>query len=279
MNEYRPSPSDEFKRYISGVFTRASTLYDHVGPKLFSYFGERLVDFADIREGAHVLDVASGRGAVLFPASNAASSTGEVIGIDIAEGMIEHTRNEISHLGIANARVLQMDAENLVFQDAAFDNVLCGLGLFFFPNLDGALAEFRRVLKPGGQFVSSTFQTLEDERMERWRELNEAFKDNVRPAPIAERKMLGSEDEIRESLSLAGFVEIEIATDQRTFYFSSEEEWWQSAWSTGFRSLLERMDAETLANYKKQMAEVILEETEHGIPETWHLFYTKARKP
>ena len=41
-----------------------------------------------------------------------------------------------------------MDAENLDFPASFFDFVLCGFALQFFPHLDRALEEFRRVLKP-----------------------------------------------------------------------------------------------------------------------------------
>jgi hypothetical protein len=44
-------------------------MYDRVGPRFFSHFGRRLVALAQIPSGAHVLDVATGRGAVLFPAA------------------------------------------------------------------------------------------------------------------------------------------------------------------------------------------------------------------
>jgi len=43
------------------------SIYDRIGPQIFSYFGQRLVDLADLGSGGKVLDVAAGRGAVLFP--------------------------------------------------------------------------------------------------------------------------------------------------------------------------------------------------------------------
>ena len=78
---------EDFKAHISGVFSRASSAYDRTGPRFFSHFGKKLVDFARIPPGARVLDVACGRGAVFVPASTAVSATGQVIGIDISEGM------------------------------------------------------------------------------------------------------------------------------------------------------------------------------------------------
>ena len=149
---------NDYKTHISGVFTRASTTYDHVGPAFFSHFGKRLVEFGALPEGSKVLDIACGRGAVLFAASEAVRESGELIGIDISEGMIDQVRQEIRRRKIANTDVFVMDAENLEFTGSRFDYVLCGLSLFFFPDLKGALSEFYRVLKPGGFIIASTFR-------------------------------------------------------------------------------------------------------------------------
>ena len=143
---------------ISGVFTRASTTYDHVGPPFFSYFGKKLVEFGELTIGSKVLDITCGRGAVLFAASEAVTESGEVIGIDISEGMIDQARQEIRRRQIANTEVFVMDAENLEFTGSRFDYVLCGLSLFFFPDLKGALSDFYRLLRPGRFIIASTFK-------------------------------------------------------------------------------------------------------------------------
>lgn len=274
------SDPEDFKTHISGVFSRASSSYDRTGPRFFSHLGKKLIEFARIPPRARVLDVACGRGAVFVPASTAVSATGQVIGIDISEGMIEQARSEVSLQGLANTKVLKMDAESLDFPDSSFDFVLCGLCLFFFPNLDQALTGFLRVLKPGGRLVASTFQAVEDARTKRWDELDDAFKDYLKPVPSAVTKKLDSEAEIRQVLSQAGFSEIEVMPQKETFYFNTDDEWWQTAWSTGYRGFLERMEADVIARYKKQATELIREEkTEQGIPDTWHLLYSKAQKP
>jgi len=274
------SDPKDFKTHISGVFSRASSSYDRTGPRFFSHLGKNLVEFARIPPGAQVLDVACGRGAVFVPASTAVSATGQVIGIDISEGMIEQARSEVSVQGLANTKVLKMDAESLDFPDSSFDFILCGLCLFFFPNLDQALTGFLRVLKSGGRLAASTFQAVEDARTKRWDELDDAFKDYLKPVPTAQTKKLDSEAEIRQVLSQAGFSAIEVMPQEETFYFNSEDEWWQTAWSYGYRGFLERMEADAIARYKKQATELIREEkTERGIPDTWRLLYSKAQKP
>ena len=88
-----------------------------VGFRFFDYFGEKLVELTKIPEKAKVLDVASGRGASLFPSSKKVGNNGSVIGIDISEGMVQKTTEEIIKRGISNIKMMQMDAENLKFQN------------------------------------------------------------------------------------------------------------------------------------------------------------------
>ena len=73
--------------------------------------------------GAHVLDIASGRGAVLFPVAERVGAGGEVVGIDLAEAMAHATREEAASRGL-KLRVNVMDAEELTFPDESFDCVL-----------------------------------------------------------------------------------------------------------------------------------------------------------
>ena len=65
-------------------------------------------------------------------------------------------------LGYARRRVpdgnfVEADAQNLVFDDAEFDTVVCNFGLIHVPDQPRALAEIRRVLKPGGNFAMTAW--------------------------------------------------------------------------------------------------------------------------
>ncbi len=141
----------EPKTNIAGLYNRVASLYGQVGPDIFSYAGGHLVERMDIAQGAKVLDVAVGRGANLFPAAEKVGLRGQVIGIDLAENMVQETKAEIERRSIQNATVLQMDAEHLTFDPASFDDVLCGFAIFLFPHLEQALSEFFRVLRTGGK--------------------------------------------------------------------------------------------------------------------------------
>ena len=142
---------DRQKTDIAGLYHRVASTYGQVGPNPFDYAGQQLVKYVGITGGKRVLDVATGRGANLFPASELVGPRGEVVGVDLAESMVEQTMEAIRQRGLQNATVMQMDAEQLAFDTASFDYVLCSFALFLFPHLEHALAEFLRVLRPGGR--------------------------------------------------------------------------------------------------------------------------------
>jgi ubiquinone/menaquinone biosynthesis C-methylase UbiE len=106
------------------------------------------------RSGEHILDLACGPGTLTIPLAEAVGPSGEVIGVDLAEGMLEQARSAVAgrHLAV---RFMKMDIDVLQFPAGAFDAVTCGHGLHFVPNLGHVLREARRVLKPKGRFAAS----------------------------------------------------------------------------------------------------------------------------
>ena len=161
--------ADARKAQVRTIFDHLAAEYDAVGPACFVYFGRRLVEEAGIQAGQRVLDVACGRGAVLFALAERAS-VGNVVGIDLSEEMVRATNAEAQRRRLGSPAGV-MDAERLEFADATFSRVLCGFGLMFLPHLDRALSEFRRVLQPdadrgvhladfaGGRCASGTGRT------------------------------------------------------------------------------------------------------------------------
>jgi ubiquinone/menaquinone biosynthesis C-methylase UbiE len=244
--------SEQAKAEIAGVFDRASTTYGQVGPAYFAYFGRRLVKCAGLIPGMRILDVACGRGAVLFAAAEAVGSAGSVTGIDIAPGMVDATRAEILQRGVSQATVKVMDAEHLEFPDATFDALTCGLALFFLPNLDMALTEFRRVLRPGGRLAVSTWGSRDD----RWSWYDDLIK-SLRPgapalhAPFAAAEV-NAPEKVKARLQQAGFTAVSVESETATFSFTSPEEWWEKLWSLYFREPLEHLSPAELASVKAE---------------------------
>lgn len=235
------------KAQTRAIFDRLAADYDATGPGCFAYFGRRLVDELGIEPGQHVLDVASGRGAVLFPATERAGPTGTVVGIDLADGMVRATNEDATRRGLS-ARVRVMDAEQLDFPDATFDRVLCGFGLMFFPHLDKALAEFQRVLRPGGRIGVSTWQVSQADDLR-------VVMDDLGLGGPGEPGWITDPDALAALLMQAGFSDVRVMADATVFRYADLEQYWQNARSTGLRRRLDALDDGETERVRAALAE------------------------
>jgi len=112
-----------------------------------------LLTLAAPAPGERVLDVACGTGLMTVAAASAVGPGGRVLGVDLADAMVQAARQRAQGLGLGHAAFERMDAEQLTLPDAGFDLVLCVLGLMYVPDPDAALRELHRVLCPGGRAV------------------------------------------------------------------------------------------------------------------------------
>jgi arsenite methyltransferase len=109
----------------------------------------RLAHLSGLGPGSRVLDVASGHGrtARLFASEFGA----EVTGVELSAESVAAARAEADAAGLGRCvRFVQGDATALTAPSRAFDAVICECALCLFPHKGRALAEMRRVLRPGG---------------------------------------------------------------------------------------------------------------------------------
>ena len=273
------SDRDGQKANIAGLYNRVAPSYGRVGPDAFSYAGRQLVERIGIAEGTQVLDVGVGRGANLFPAAEKVGFCGQVIGIDLAEKMLQETAAEIERRSISHATVLQMDAEELTFPTGSFDVVLCGFAIFLFPHLEQALAEFYRVLRPGGKLGITVAHN--PDALSQWYGKHLTEYANQHHFPLnAGGTHLGYHSELPTYLAHAGFSDVQVLHDQTEVVYADAQQWWDAKWTHGTRYSLEHMPPEILAQFKTEVFARLQEAQEpDGIHEKWDFQFTVGIKP
>lgn len=253
--------SPDYKSWIQGVFDRSSKDYGVVGSGYFDQFGKELVAFSKLNATPCLLDVATGKGAILRALAEKLQNQGSIYGIDLSNEMVEATRSSPVCKKFNNIHLQQMDAENLKFPDHFFDAIFCGFGLFFFPNPEKALTEFKLVLKPNGHLYAS----LWDGDTELDLIIQEKIKNlALNSRSIVANNLLSDSTALRELLLKVGFEQLRIQNSSVTHTYQDADEWWNSLWSHAFRGLFEQLDEQQIKTLKQESFEEIQIHSKHG---------------
>jgi SAM-dependent methyltransferase len=177
-----------------------------------------MLELADLQPGERVLDIACGTGLVTLRAAEAVAS-GEVIGTDISEQMVNAAR-EVSN-GVANVRYERGEAERIEFEDESFDVVLCGLGLMYVPSPAEALAEFRRVLRPRGRASVAVWGRRAGCG---WADIFPIVDSRVKSEVCPAFFQLGTGETLEQLMETAGFRDVTVDRLSTTLHYQSDEE-------------------------------------------------------
>ena len=194
---------------------------------------QAMIEAVSPQPGERVLELAAGVGETGLLAAELVAPVGGVVISDQAEGMIDGARARAAELGVRNVEFKVLNAEWIDLPLASVDVVLCRYGYMLMADPGAALAETRRVLRPGGRAGLAVWDALE---LNPWAALPAAVLrdrglvggpggiagDPSAPGPF----VLGDEQRLRELLAGAGFAEIEITPVDVVRRQASAQEFW-----------------------------------------------------
>ncbi|MCA9870434.1 MAG: methyltransferase domain-containing protein [Caldilineae bacterium] len=160
MNETTPTTEDRAR----AVFAARADLYvtsaAHTDPQVLS----RLVEIAQPQPGWRVLDVATGTGHTAFAFAPYVES---VVAIDLTPEMLVRAQGLAEDMGVVNVRFKLDDIHELPFDDETFDDevydlVTCRRAAHHFSDIQEAIDEMVRMLKPGGMLLIDDRSVPED---------------------------------------------------------------------------------------------------------------------
>jgi ubiquinone/menaquinone biosynthesis C-methylase UbiE len=245
-----------------------------------SFCADRMVLALAPRPGDKLLDVACGSGAVTLAAAQAVGPEGRVVAIDTAEPLLELLDAKLAKFGVANVDVHVMDGGRLDFRRDYFHHVVCSLAPFWLRDPHPALAEWRRVLRPGGELLVSCFAPGAFEPA------LGVLRDQLQAAGVPPAALVlpwdGWQDPQRlvALLSDAGYQQVTVQPVALGYHLKDARQWWEVVQYSVLRTLLTPLVPAQQAGFEAaHLAALAGLVGADGLPMDVNVFFLRGRKP
>jgi ubiquinone/menaquinone biosynthesis C-methylase UbiE len=227
------------------TFNAAADLFDAPALSFWNRFGQNTVERIQLQPGAEVLDVCCGSGASAIPAAVKVGNTGSVLGADLADSLLDLARQKSHQQGLANIEFRCGDFTNMGLPSESFDAIVCVFGIFFVPDMEAAIAELWRMLRPGGKLAitswgarvfepaNQTFwNTIQSERPELYKQFTPWYR-------------IGETDSLTALLESGGATNVEVFAQTDSHKLATPEDWWTMVMGGGIRGTVDQLDPAT----------------------------------
>ena len=238
------SELEDAKKKAATTYNAASDFYDHPANTFWGRYGKRTVERLKLAPESRVLDVCCGSGASAIPAAEMVGPAGSVVGVDLAQNLLELASAKAKQRGLTNIRFQSADLMRLPFEEESFDTVVCVFGIFFVPNMEAALRELRRVVRNGGRVAITTWgpRFFEPASTVFWNSIRNVRPDLYKSFNPWDR--ISEVDAVIQLLAAAGLSEMEAVAESDAQAVNVPEDWWAMIMSSGYRGTVEQLSPE-----------------------------------
>ncbi len=172
-------------------------------------FGQALLERVPLRRGSRILDIGCGTGFLSVELAQRCGPDSRVWAIDPWESAMDRLQRKLTWQGIANVELVRRSAADTGLADGLAELAVSSLGINNFEDPAAALAETRRLLRPGGRILLTT--NLEGHMAEVYAALRQVLAEQPgRLAAVeAEEARRGAQDTVRQRIAAAGFIDVD----------------------------------------------------------------------
>lgn len=226
---------------------QATQRWERPSAEMGKHVTSALVDYAAPQPGERVLDVACGSGAPSLQVARRVGNEGFVVATDLNGEPLKIAEQRARERGITNIRFEQADVHALSYGDGEFNLVTCRFGVMFFSDLQKALRQIRRVLKPGGRVAFATWGSFDQPYFQKTVQIVMRHTGAAIPPDAASMFKFAATGTLSNALAEAGFANTrdELRTVPWVWTESVPELWaYLQAVTVPFRPVVEKVTAE-----------------------------------
>tara|TARA_B110000438_G_scaffold265993_1_gene279734 strand:- start:949 stop:1653 length:705 start_codon:yes stop_codon:yes gene_type:complete len=166
MKNYSKNNLRQATKVFQDVFTKYDLMNDVMSFGIHRLWKRKFIDMLNPQKNTKLIDVASGTGDIAKLYLEKINYNGSVYCVDENKGMLDLNKKKIKNY--SNIKWFCNNAEKLPFNDNFFDYYSVSFGIRNVENINIALKEAYRVLKPGGRFLCLEFSKIQSEILNRF---------------------------------------------------------------------------------------------------------------
>ena len=239
------------KARAAAAYNAASDHFDDPALSFWDRYGLATIDRLNLSEGASVLDVGCGSGASALPAAHRVGPTGRVIGVDLAEQLLQRGRAKAAAMGMTQVEFRQADMEKLDFDDGAFDAVVSVFSIFFVPDMVSQVRQLWRCVRPGGQLAITTWgpRMFEPGSSIWWNAVGQVRPDLLTAFKPWER--ITTPDTLEGLLIDSGIRGAVVVPEEGRQPLAHPDDWWTVILGSGYRWTVDQMSADDARDVRR----------------------------
>jgi ubiquinone/menaquinone biosynthesis C-methylase UbiE len=208
---------------------------------------DALVEYSRPLPGMRVVDLASGTGEPGISLAARVAPQGSVTAVDQSSDLLAIAAERARNKKLSNFTTQQADAHQLPLADRTFDLATCRFGVMFFSDVERALTELRRVLKPGARACFAAWGPVEQPYWQTTMKIvHQCVGGAMFPPGSSDPFRFSAADSLSKVLSMAGFHDVEESTQNLPWTWPGDAEEvfeYFCTVSAPFRPMLERVSA------------------------------------
>ena len=241
--------AEQAKSRAKVTYNAAADRYDDPANSFWSRFGAATIERLNLAAGDNVLDVCCGTGASALPAAERVGPSGRVLGIDLAERLLQKARHKAAARGLHNCEFRVGDMLDLQIEDR-FNAAICVFGIFFVPDMTAAVRSLAARVKPGGVLAITTWgpRFFEPATGAFWESIRRERPDLFKGFNPWDR--ICDPRSLRSLLAQAGVNDAEIVAEPGVHPIGSCDDWWSAVMGSGYRGTIDMLDEEQRARVR-----------------------------